>query len=380
MPMMRQRKKGGNWHAIFVERSQGKRRNIEISLGTHVKHDAQGVLANLITERKKGVFSLRIEKRFFEEVSTDWLDSKRVELKKKTVVFYEERLKPLKASFGRLTIEVITTNAIERYKNERIKEVSARTTNSELTVLFAILDYSIRMGYCRENMARFVKKLKQEKKQFAALTKEEVLKLIEQTRPGRSRTFITFLLGSGLRLGEALGAKWKNLNWKEGTYSVNEAYDGYAFNSPKTKSSVRTVSLPASVVSVLRDFRKQQMQEPLPENAKGCDLIFRSRDGKVLNHRNVRRWIYSALKRLQEDENWKSGKRVRLHDLRAAFCTFSLESGANIKAVQSALGHSTSKMTLEVYGRLNPASRQEAAEKLESHLFAKKADVVQIVQ
>lgn len=377
MASLRRRKKNGkwvgNWKAVFPMVVGGKRINEEISLETTNKNKAREELSRIETERGKGSYSLRITKRLFESVAKDWLDSKRPELKRKTIVFYEERLNNgLKPAFDRRTMDSITTTAIERYRNERAKNVSARTVNAELTLLFAILDYSIRMGYVRDNACRLVKKLKQKRKQFPALSKDEVGRLIEATRPGRSRTFMLFLLGSGLRLGEALGAKWKNLDWKEGTYTVNEAFDGYSFNSPKTRSSVRTVSLPATVVTALRDYRKQQMQEALPEEAKGCDLIFRSRDGKVLNHRNVRRWIYSALKRAELD------KKVRLHDLRAAFCTFSLESGANIKVVQAALGHSTSKMTMEIYARVNESSRQEAATKLEDHLFAKK--VLQVVQ
>lgn len=365
MAFLRQRKKknGVSWNAVFKE--NGKQ--YSISLDATTKHKAQEELAGLIVERKKSFYGLHIKQRSIEDLSKEWVETRKLELKRNTIDFLENRLKcGILPYFGNRMADSIKPLDVERYKVNRSKAVAAGTLNHELCVLSGVLEFARRMGNCRANAVKEVDKLRQERKRFPALTIEEAHDLIDATEPGQPRTLITFLLGTGARIGEALGAKWRNLDWSKKELAIVEAYDGHQLQTPKTASSIRTLSLPNSIIASLKEHRREQLEERMKKGGawNNLDLIFCSPDGSLLHRDSVRHHVfYPALKAS------KIGKNIRLHDLRGTFVTLSLESGANVRAIQGAVGHSTSRMTMEVYGRVNEASRQEAAQKLQTHLF-----------
>ena len=90
----------------------------------------------------------------------------------------------------------------------------------------------------------------------------------------------------------------------------------------------------------------------------GTDLVFPSGAGNPENHGNLlRRGFYPALRR--------SGiKQVRFHDLRHTYASLLIANNEHPKYIQSQLGHSSIKITMDTYGHLMNATNNRAAEKL----------------
>lgn len=161
---------------------------------------------------------------------------------------------------------------------------------------------------------------------------EQAARFLEGARDTRYYLLYALLMGTGLRLGEALTLRWQDIDINAGVLVVREG---------KTPQARRAVLLPAELVRELRA-------------ARGLGLVF-SRNGKALNAWTIRRChFYPLVKRL-------GLPRVRLHDLRHLHASVLLEQGADLAAVSARLGHASKGFTLAVYGHVLTAGQEKAA-------------------
>jgi len=359
-------KKGKIWYAVFPEKDREKRYRYKwVRLGEMKKYDAQVALAAEQTRRKRSIYK-DIRKISFRELARIWLESQKLDKKPRTTASYAYQISHLLPFVGDSIVSEIFPEDIETFKREMLKKVSATTVNYDLRILRSILDTAISWGYSYENPAKLVKKLKQEKKQFHSLTKEEVNILIESAE-GQDKCLLMAAIMTGMRLGEILAMKWENLDWENKIYTVKESYSAFGFNSPKTENSFRRVNLTEKLIQALREQQAEQNQQRSKkrEEYKSQGLIFSSEIGTPINPSNLRSRIFQPI--LKEAGLPKS---IRFHDLRGAYATLALESGANLKYVQNQLGHKTAEITLDIYAKLNEAARKESSDKLEAYLQA----------
>lgn len=354
------RGKSGVWYAKI--RATGKQKLIK--LGRLSKHEAERALRLKIDEIERN-FGRDLKKSNFKELAELWLNNHRIDKKAKTITSYSFVLSTYLIPFlGDIQVQKIMPEDVERFKQITIGKVSATTTNYALRILCSILDFGIRLGYIYANAAKLVNRIKQEKKQFKAFSREEVNTLIENTA-GQNKVLLTAAVITGLRMGEILAMKWENINWQERAYAVKESWNGSAVDTPKTESSVRTVLMSSALIELLREHKRAQLEYKMLHRDKYKDngLVFAAETGGYINPSNLRnRIFYPALK--------KAGlpKNIRFHDLRGTCATLLLASGADLKSVQDQLGHKTAKMTLEVYAKVNPEAKKKAIEKLETYL------------
>ena len=158
------------------------------------------------------------------------------------------------------------------------------------------------------------------------------------------------LLGGGLRIGEALGAEWADLDLDAGTLRVVRTLsylggDGYRLGPPKTRAGVRRVALPTWAIASLRAWRARQAEERLragPDWADVRSAVFLAITGKPLSPGSLRRRFRAACDRAHVPP-------LRVHDLRHVHASLAIAGGGDPKAVQQRLGHSTVDETLRVY-------------------------------
>lgn len=143
-----------------------------------------------------------------------------------------------------------------------------------------------------------------------------------------------------------------------------------SFGLTKTDRSRRSIPLPSSMTSLLRQHKKKQAGEILAagEDYQRNDFVFTDDEGHPLNERSlVSCHFRPALKKAKLPE------KLRLYDLRHTCATLLLASGENSKIVSERLGHSTVTLTLDTYSHVLPTMQASAAEKLESAIFGGKA-------
>lgn len=169
------------------------------------------------------------------------------------------------------------------------------------------------------------------------------------------------LATTGLRLGEALGLLWTDIDFASGRLVVKRALQrqpdiGYVFVEPKTARSRRTVYLALGALRTLVDHRRSQVQDQLAAGPEwnNSGLVFTTPIGRPVDGTWATKWFHRALE--------QGGlPRVRIHDLRHTAATHLIRRGVHPKVVQELLGHSTISLTLDTYSHVAPALHAEVA-------------------
>lgn len=167
------------------------------------------------------------------------------------------------------------------------------------------------------------------------------------------------LATTGLRRGEALGLRWRDLDVDAGRASIPVIAIKHTpvLGTPKTAKGRRTVTLDAGTVAALREHRKRQASERLQMGSGWTDndLVFCHVDGTMLHPERFTRRFSEAVQRL-------GLPMIRLHDLRHGWATLSLQAGVHPKVVQERLGHANISITLDTYSHVTAGLHDDAAE------------------
>lgn len=190
---------------------------------------------------------------------------------------------------------------------------------------------------------------------------EEAARLLAAA-PAQDRALWATALYAGLRYGELRALRWGAVDLAGGTIRVRESWDPKEGSiAPKTKTSQRTTPMPA----VLRDhLLDRRLAAP---NASDEALVF-GVTTKVPFQATV---VYR-----RADKAWaKAGlRRLRLHQARHTYASFMIAAGVNAKALSAFMGHSSIKVTFDLYGHLMPGTEAEAASLLDAYLSAAVAE------
>lgn len=375
---LRKRNYAPHWIACWKDGD----RTIERSTKQTNKHKAAKLMARWAGEIEKSFYK-DIKKITFGELAKRWIKNQEPNIKVRTKASYEDALNRLLPFFEYRIVRDIRPEHVDQWKGKLAEELSPRSVNIALWALRAILDFALRLGYCHTNAAKLVKGMKKPSMERQALSIEQ-LHILLNAAEGQGKILLMFASLVGCRLGECLAVRWKNLDWEEQTLEVKESYSSFGLDTPKTKSSLRTVNLPQVLVEKLKEHKVQQNALRLKSGGSWGDqgLIFTSPTGNYLDQGNVRRWFYKAIQKANEaieEENQAlkaAGKNeiaklyhFRFHDLRGVACTLMLESGASLKHVMDQLGHSTPAMTLGIYAGVTQEGKKQAQERLQQYVF-----------
>ncbi|GAA1771494.1 Putative prophage phiRv2 integrase [Nonomuraea coxensis DSM 45129] len=165
----------------------------------------------------------------------------------------------------------------------------------------------------------------------------------------------------GLRRGEAVGLRWKDVDLAAGTAGVHWQITQLGWEPvqgrPKTEASDRTIALDADTVTALRAHRKRQAAERLAAGEAWMDsgFVFTDEIGRALHPQQVSDQFYLL--------SFRAGlPPVRLHDLRHGAASIMLAAGVDLKVVQETLGHVSSTFTRDTYTSVYPEVARAAAE------------------
>ena len=179
---------------------------------------------------------------------------------------------------------------------------------------------------------------------------EEVRRFLEATSGDRLAALWRTALMGGLRLGELLALRWADVDLDAKTLHVRYG---------KTPSSRRTVSLDAGTVKVLREHQLRQKKERLATFGAyhDDDLVFAREDGTPIQVHRPRIEFKRRARQLGLPV-------IRFHDARHSNASMLLEAGVDIKVVSERLGHSSTRITHDVYQHVAPRLQADASDRL----------------
>ncbi|MFF0149645.1 site-specific recombinase XerD [Amycolatopsis sulphurea] len=170
-----------------------------------------------------------------------------------------------------------------------------------------------------------------------------------------NRALILLLAYTGLRWGEAAALRVGHVDLAKRRIRVAVTFfevGGVQHEGPPKTGKKRTVSFPASLVSVLR---------PLVIGRQPDDLMFTTGRGQALRANNWRVREFNAAQKAAD----LRVAGLTPHKLRHTAASLAIAAGADVKVVQQMLGHADAAMTLNVYGHLFPDRLDEVADVLD---------------
>lgn len=223
---------------------------------------------------------------------------------------------------------------------------STGTLRTILRVLRAAIQDAVEEDLLARNVAKQVKMPAGRVRKEKPWSEAEALQFLETAKDHRLYALWSVALAIGLRRGEALGLRWTDVDLTEGTvdiaralYRVGGRLDLF---DVKTEGSEATVPLPPKLLQILRQHRRDQLQDAELSNANKLGLVFTTTKGTPLEPRNINR-AFSELVR-------KAGVRpIRLHDLRHSCATLLFAQGVEAATVQRILRHSSISTTTSIY-------------------------------
>lgn len=369
------RAKDGRWVGeLFLGRDTAGKKKVKRIYG-RTRAEVAASLTKALRDRQQGLLpdpSRQTVAQFLDA----WLDDVvEVSARPNTLTSYRGALKHVSAAIGNIQLQKLTPQHIQRLLRERQAAGMARTAALILAVLRKACSQAVKWGLLARNPCDGVERPKIVRKEFRALNPEEAQRLIRASEGERLGALFVLAVTCGLRLGELLGLRWRDVDLDAGTLTVRQqlqwvATDGKRrepdFSEPKSKKSRRTIALPTAALGALKSHRARQAEERLRlgEAWQDYDLVFTTEVGTPLSPSNVRNRAFLPL--LQ-----RAGlPRVRIHDLRHSAASLLIGAGESLKTVQEMLGHSSISLTADVYGHIGLAQQKAAAARMDALLSA----------
>jgi integrase len=351
----------------------GKRRQKTQTIkGT--KKDAEKEMTNLLNRLDKGSY-VKAHKKTVTEYLNEWLNHiEQTTIGRKTFEGHKQHIEiyitPIIGDIDLLRLEPfdIETMYTELRKSGRKKSkggLSEQTIKHIHSTLNNALKRAVKWKLLVNNPCNDVDKPKPKKVEMQALDENEIASLIRSSENTRMYAPIIVAVTTGLRRGELLAMRWKDLDFKRQVLHVRQTVEttktNLSFKEPKSKSGKRSITLPQVTIDALLKHRKEQNEQRLMLGSgyKNLDLVFPNYDGDIW-HPDV---FSNVFRRLAIKIKLKT---TRFHDLRHTHATQLLLQGIHPKVVQERLGHSTIVITLDTYSHVLPNMQEEAAEKIDS--------------
>ena len=297
----------------------------------------------------------------------------------------------VRPEFGKKRISTLKKSDVKRFYNYLADErgLQASTIDSIHTVLHQVLDMAVDDSYIRNNPSNNVlKELKQshvfktEKRKALTRPQQDLLLDFLQRNHTYNHWYPIFavMLGTGLRVGEATGLRWCDIDLDKGMVDVNHTLVYYCHrhevekngcyfnvNTPKTETSTRQVPMMDFVKEAF--LKEKEYQEAVGVECKATvdgytDFIFVNRFGNVQHQGTLNKAIRRIIRDCNDEVLMKGEDDPVLlphfscHTLRHTFTTRMCEAGVNVKVIQDTLGHADIATTLNIYADVTKELKQ----------------------
>ncbi|MHA5052117.1 tyrosine-type recombinase/integrase [Streptomyces sp. SD15] len=299
-----------------------------------------------------------------------WLDAKALVLKPTTMARYRDYVRnDLVPAFGTLKLDQLAHRHISAYVTCQLAAGRGRTTLYRcLATLSSALGDAVRQHRLPHNPASPPVLRRPPSPEQRIWTAEEAARFLDychRADPEMADLF-EFLIGTGMRKGEALGLHWDDVHLAEGVLHVRctlSAIDNnrLVITTPKTRSSRGWVAIPPRVATALRHHAGTTPRRCGDPDDPFTGLVFCRPDGRPLGPHQV-------LDRLHQLSEEASVPRITVHDLRYLAATITITAGVPLTVVSQTLRHSTLSTTANIYSHLTRQAAREAVDTIDQTL------------
>ena len=257
--------------------------------------------------------------------------------------------------FAGKTLDRIRPTDIERYVAAKRRTLAIKTVRNHVNTMHSIFDLGLRKGWCSSNPVKLADRptVKKTETRIQFLDQPELEQLLAASYPDDAfgRTEPTLYLTAamtGLRQGELLGLRWRDVDFDARKIRVVSPYVRGEFGDPKSAGSGRSVPMAERVAEALRELRSRSVY------SRDRDLVFcHPETGKPLDRSKLVRRFKQAIDRA-------GVHRITFHELRHTFGTRMAAAGTPMRTLQHWMGHADSKTT-QIYAHYQPSDQEADA-------------------
>lgn len=320
-----------------------------------------------------------------------WLyDYKSKTIKESTMVRYADHYKQnIKKQLGQKKMSQIKPIMIQRLFNQMANDgYSTKTIADTYNILHSIFKLALQNNIIFRNPCDAVMLPKTKEKERRVLTIEEQKEVLKHATGRVCEQQVRVALGTGMRAGELQGLTWDDIDFNKREIRVNKTLvyirdraSGkyyFKFQTPKTKSGIRTIPMQDDVYIALKrqkvQIKEMQMLASNWNQVAGFEnLVFLNVTGRPrqgIDFRNDLLRIENAInkerKRVAEQEgtSYEPIAHIYPHCLRHSFATRCFEAGIDAKTVQNYLGHSSFAITMDLYTHVTEDKAHSEMQKL----------------
>ncbi len=371
------REKDGAWW-VFVHH-QGRRKAKRIGVGKEGKDAAKAAAAKIQAKLVLGDLSaLEPAQRplTLKEYAERWLTVyAKTHCKAGTIQNYERSLRRHAfPTLGAVPLASLTRAQVKAWIADRLetgnlrsngKPLNPRTMGTILIPLRAVLASAVDDGLLMANPASRLGRFTANREgtpaeKVDAITAEELRNLLATCREHFPKAFplLLTLARTGIRIGEAAGLMWEDVDLDRGFLWIRRGYSNGRLSTPKSGKG-RCVDASKQLRLVLADYKGARTVEATVQgNILGL-WVFGGLDGQPMNYGQFTRKVWTPLLTL-------AGLRYRgVHQLRHTWASLLLMQGESPAYVKEQAGHSSIKITVDLYGHWIPGANRQAVDRLD---------------
>lgn len=348
---------------LGIDQVTGKRRQRKKTFRT--KREAQSGLTNWLAEIEKGLAVDR-SRQTVGELMHYWLETyARHNVRAKTFEDYERTIRVhIVPALDRVSVQKLTPVQLQKFYSDKLASgCGERTVEQCHQRISQALEQALKMGLVARNVADAVTPPRVERKEMQTWTEEQAQRFLERAKQSPYGPIWIVLLLTGMRRGEGLGLRWRDVD-SEGQVlrvrqTVTVVQGAPHIGPPKNKSSVRDVSVHASVMAALHEHKARQNERRLQlgDVWQDNDLVFPSAVGTPINPNNLTRDYNRCVAQA-------GVPRIRIHDQRHTHASQLLQMGIDIKVVAERLGHARTSTTMDIYHHVTAKQHRDAGDKI----------------
>lgn len=360
------------WYVVVDrERDKNGKRRQKWHGGFATRKEAEAARAKIVNDINTGDYISATTTTVETYLRNTWLPTVRARLKSSTWDSYSRNLElHVYPPLGTVALQRLTGASLNALYAELLLSgrrngpggLSARSVRYIHTILHKAFSDALDTQLIRYNPAERAKPPKPEKSTGNELRfwqPHELRRYLASVRGTRLYAAWHLSAMTGMRRGEVLGLRWKDVDLDRARLSVRHTIISVAYemkeSTPKTHRP-RVIDLDPATVEVLRGHQASQAEEQAARGA-GCtsqDLVFARENGTPIHPERFSQLFDLEVKR--------SGlPRIRLHDLRHTHATIALRAGVPVKVISERLGHESPAFTLRQYAHVMPGMQAEAA-------------------
>jgi integrase len=254
--------------------------------------------------------------------------------------------------FGSRDLAKIEPEDIERYIAVKRRILAIKTIRNHLGTMHSVFELGLRKQWCQKNPVKLADRpvIKKTETRIKFLEQSELEKVVLTSYPKDAfgaiepTLYLTAAM-TGLRQGELLGLRWRDVDFDARRVRVVAPYVRGEFNDPKSEGSGRSVPMAERVSDALSVLREHSLYRTDGE------LVFaHPESGQPLDRSKLVRRFKDALQRAEV-------RRVTFHELRHTFGTRMAAAGVPLRTIQHWMGHADAKTT-QVYAHYQPSDTE----------------------